>query len=163
MSRACETVDLCTPAGDGRYKIYGGVSPRELLNYRTFLKNIGVKLRVQRTKKLALAFIKLKDHDILYRSTYIGKIEPLSEPARHIFELRQMRSYDNDQPDLILDGEIDVHKFFWPDIEEPVFVSLPKKGAEHAYLENPAYLREILGYFDEQSHCLVGFSKSLFA
>ena len=74
MSRACETVDLCTPAGDGRYKIYGGVSPRELLNYRTFLKNIGVKLRMQRTKKLALAFIKLKDHDILYRSACIGKI-----------------------------------------------------------------------------------------
>ena len=113
-SRACETVDLCTPAGDGRYKIYGGVSPRELLNYRTFLKNIGVKLRMQRTKKLALAFIKLKDHDILYRSMYIGKIEPLSEPARHIFELRQMRSSDIDKPDLILEGEIDVPKFFWP-------------------------------------------------
>ena len=80
--------------GDGHYKIYGGVSLRELLNYRTFLKSIGVKLRMQRTNKLALAFIKLRDQDILYRSTNIAEIEPLNEPARNIFELRQMRSSD---------------------------------------------------------------------
>ena len=71
---------------------------------------------------------------IMISSTYIAKIEPLNEPARDIFELHQMRSSHIDKPDLILDGEIDVHKFFWPDIEESVFVSLPKKGSDHAYL-----------------------------
>ena len=133
MSKVCQTVDTCGPTVYSRcLNYYGGVSPRELLNYRTFLKNIGVKLRMQRTKKLALAFIKLRGHDILYLCTYLGKIEPLYEPACHIFELCQVRSSDIDKPDLILDGEIDVHKFFWPNIEESVFVSLPKKGADPA-------------------------------
>ena len=75
MSKASQTVDTCGPTTYSRSMDYHvGVSPRELLNYRTFLKNIGVKLRVQRTKKLALAFIKLRVHDILYRSACIGKI-----------------------------------------------------------------------------------------